>query len=216
MGAKSRREVRSIHKLRAFFRPRFPGKSCGAQSRGQRSSVLAGEEGATLVEMAVSTAVLFLLVIGMMEMCLALYAYNFISNAGRQATRYAAVRGANSCENDTTPDPYCNLLPTSVISSTNNPLYTYISNLGAPALGSGSLTVSPTWWKGTVTSVAGSASSTDWNTSCTAATDVNGIPCNYPGNAVRVIVTYTFPLNIPFWRSASLTMESTSQMVICN
>ena len=216
-GAASRRDASSIDKLRAFLRLRFPGASRGVRSRGQRSSLLAGEEGATLVEMAVSTAVLFLLVIGMMEMCLALYAYNFISNAARDATRYAAVRGANSCQNDSTPDPNCNLLPTSVTSSTNNPLYTYINNLGAPALGSGTLTVSPTWWTATVTDVSGAPATTVWNTQCTGQFEANeSTPCNNPGNAVRVIVTYTFPLNIPFWKSASLTMESTSQMAICN
>jgi hypothetical protein len=33
---------------------------------------------------------------------------------------------------------------------------------------------------------------------------------------VKVVVDYTFPLNIPFWRSTSIQTESTSEMVISN
>ena len=41
---------------------------------------------------------------------MALYAYNFVSEAAREATRYAVVRGPNSCLISFTL-PACNLNP---------------------------------------------------------------------------------------------------------
>jgi hypothetical protein len=55
---------------------------------------------------------------------------------------------------------------------------------------------------------------TTWTTSCTGATDLNGNACNAPGNAVKVVVNYAFPLSIPYWRITVLNVSSTSQMVI--
>ena len=68
------------------------------------------EQGASLVEMALSASVLFVLLFGIIETCMALYAYNFVSEAAREATRYAVVRGPNSCLISST-FPACNLNP---------------------------------------------------------------------------------------------------------
>ena len=61
--------------------------------RGWRSR-LRGDRGGTLVETALSIAILLALVIGIMEVCLTIYSYHFISNAAREGTRYAIVRGS--------------------------------------------------------------------------------------------------------------------------
>ena len=51
------------------------------------------ETGSTLVETALSITILLVLVIGIMDACLMVYSYHFISNAAREGTRYAIVRG---------------------------------------------------------------------------------------------------------------------------
>lgn len=56
------------------------------------------EEGAELVEFAFSASILFLLVFGLMELCIALFMYNTAAEAARETTRWASVRGS-TCSN---------------------------------------------------------------------------------------------------------------------
>lgn len=166
------------------------------------------EEGASIVEMAIACSVLLTLLIGIVQLSQVLYVYNYASEAAREGTRYAAVRGANSCTNATNTMPNCNLGPT----STGNPVQTYLQGLGFPY--SSGLTATATWWSPT------GGSPNQWNLSCTTANDTNltsalgGDPCNYPGHAVQVQVTYSYPLAIPFWGTHSINIVSTSQLVI--
>jgi Flp pilus assembly protein TadG len=153
------------------------------------------DQGATLVEMALSLSVLLAMLFGIIELSMALFAYNFASEAAREATRYAAVRGAPSCTVLAT-FPNCNLNPT----TTGNPLQTYVQRLGYPF--AQNMTVTANWY-----SPSGSPGNT-WTTACTAAT------CNAVGNAVQVTVSYVYPLSIPFWQSTTINISSTSQMVI--
>ncbi len=168
-----------------------------ATIRRQPAQEVLAESGSTLVEVALSSAVLLSVIFGIMQVCMALYTYTFISEAAREATRYAVVRGASSCTVSPT-FPNCNLNPTSA----GNPLQSYITNLGYPGLNSTNLTVTASWW-----SPSGPPGNT-WTTACTAST------CNAVGNAVSVKVNYAFPLSIPFWKNATLNITSTSQMMI--
>lgn len=52
-----------------------------------------------------------------------------------------------------------------------------------------------------------------WPTTGAACTPIAS-PCNNPGNLVKVVVTYQYPLAIPFVPKANLNMSSTSEMVI--
>lgn len=163
--------------------------------RHRIARLLRQEEGATLVEMTVSLAVLLAMIFGVIEISMALYAYNFVSEAAREATRYAVVRGTGSCTVlSTFPD--CNLNPT----TSGNPLQTYVRGLGYPY--ASSMNVTAAWF-----SPSGAPGNT-WTTSCAGAT------CNVPGNAVQVTVTYAFPISIPFWKNTNINVSSTSQMVI--
>jgi Flp pilus assembly protein TadG len=143
------------------------------------------ETGASIVEFAVASIILFTLVFGVMAICLALYSYNVVSEAAREATRYAIVRGSA-----------CNSFPDCKV--TSDQLQTYVRGLGFPGINpsTSTLTAAATW---PTTGV-----------NCTPSVT----PCNNPGNQVKVIVTYTFPLVIPFVPSRTLTMSSTSQMTI--
>lgn len=68
----------------------------------QFQSVLRAECGNTLVEYAIVIMLLLTLLLGITDFSRALYAYHFVSNAAREATRYAIVRG---CSKPTTSCP---------------------------------------------------------------------------------------------------------------
>ncbi len=72
--------------LRATSRP----GPAGAQLLWRSSD----ERGSSAVEFALSAAVLFMLMFGVMLMCLALYSYHFVAEAAREGTRYEMVRGS--------------------------------------------------------------------------------------------------------------------------
>lgn len=143
------------------------------------------DAGATMVEFAISSIILFTLVFGVMAICLALYSYNVTAEVAREATRYAIVRGS-ACSSSTFSD--CNV--------TSAQIQSYVQNIGFPGINPQSLTATATW---PTTGV-----------NCTPSVT----PCNNPGNLVNVTVNYTFPLVIPFVPSTTLTMSNTSQMVI--
>jgi len=172
------------------------------------------EEGTTLVEMALASTILLSALFGVIAISLALYVYNYVSDAAREATRYAIVRGPDSCVIAST-FPNCNLNPTKITSSTDptkNPLLNYVYNMGYPGLDRSKLTATVNYYAASTVQVGSGPtgySQTSWSTTpCTTAT------CNNRGNAVQVTVTYPFPLSIPFWRSTTVNISSTSQMVI--
>lgn len=153
---------------------------------------LAAEEGATAVETALASLVFLAMLIGAYQALLALYTVNFVSDAAREATRYAAVRGSTSCTN--TPNlTNCN--------ATSAQIQSYIQGLGYPGIKTSKLTVTTTWL------AASSTTPTTWS-SCTTGT------CNAPGNMAKVVATYAFTLSVPFAPNATFNLSSTSRMVI--
>jgi Flp pilus assembly protein TadG len=152
----------------------------------QRLRKSRSEHGAGLVEMALSIAVLLSLVLGIMELSLALYTFHFIAEAARDGARYAIVRGS-SCPA---------ILSGCPAAGAGVDVQTYLQNQGFPTINPGSMTVTTTW--------------PTTGTTCTP----QATPCDNPGNLVRVVVVYQFPLSIPFLAARTLRMSSTSQMVI--
>lgn len=151
-----------------------------------------GEEGATLVEMAISSSVLLCILFGIMGLSSALYVYSFVSEASRDATRWAMVRGSRSCSN--TP----NLTD---CSATSDEVKAYVQGMGYPGITSANIHVTTTWLSASATQP------TTWTT-CASGT------CNAPGDAVEVQVTYAFPINAPLISISPVTLSSTSEMVI--
>lgn len=170
------------------------------------------DEASSLVEMALSISVLIVLILGFVQFSMAVYAYNMVSEAAREATRYAAIRGADSCLYATSTFPNCNLGPdNSGTAAATAALQQYIVSRNFPI--SGNVQVVANWF-----SPSGGNPNT-WSTTCNTAIDTNtgpliGDACNYPGHAVQVQVTVAYPLTIPFWGSRSMNLTSTSQMVI--
>jgi hypothetical protein len=82
--------------------------------------------------------------------------------------------------------------------ATSTDIQTYVQNLAYPGISASAMTVTPSW----IAFPAGRV--------CTPSTN----PCNNPGDVVKVVVSYAFPLAIPFRASNTYTMTSTSEMVI--
>jgi Flp pilus assembly protein TadG len=155
----------------------------GRTSRWKR--LARGEQGSTLIEFGATACILAMSMFGLMMMCQAVYTYHYVSEAAREGTRYAAVRGS-SCSGYATACP-----------AAASDVQTYVQNLGYPGIKSSLTAVSTTW------------AAYPTGTVCSPSTT-----CNNPGNAVKVKVTYSFPLSIPYLGTKTLTMTSTSDMVI--
>jgi Flp pilus assembly protein TadG len=178
-----------------------PGKSsaqCGAlrKSSGPRFRTLrgrwGGDNGTSLIEFAVSVPVLFMLLIGFIQMCHALYSNFCISEAARDTARWASVRGSTSCTNAPGMSG-CN--------ATAAQIQSYAQSAGYPGVVSSSISVSTAWLSNSETTPA------TWST-------CSGDDCNRPGNAVQIVVSYPFPYQIPFGPSNTFNFSSTAQMVI--
>jgi Flp pilus assembly protein TadG len=152
-------------------------------------ALLNKEEGADLIEFALSISVLMTMVLGIIAMSLAVYSYFFVSDAAREATRYAMVRGQTLTTDCTAPGyASCIAQPADI--------QTYVRGMGFPGINANNLTVTSTW----LTSGGGACGTAD--------------SCKTPGNQVKVTVSYPFPLSIPFLRKGTINMASTSVMVI--
>jgi Flp pilus assembly protein TadG len=148
---------------------------------------LAGrDDGSSVVEFAVSLTLLFGLIFCFMELCLIFYTHHMIAELAREGTRYAAVHGA-SCP--TTSNPTCE--------ATYSQVNSYVSSIKLPNLGGGTLTVT--------TGYASSGSSTFTTTGCESA-----------GCSVKVTVSYSFPIVMPFVPKGTpnLSMAASSVAVI--
>lgn len=93
-------------------------------------SRLEAQRGSTTVEFAVSAILLLMVLFGIMQCSLLLYTYHTVSNAARQATRWAIVRGSN-CVAATCP-------------ASASDVKTYALTQ-VPLLDSGKVAVSTTW-----------------------------------------------------------------------
>lgn len=201
-----------MRKMRAFSLGRNAIAGLGGKiSAAKGFQRLGDEEGATLVETAIASVIVLAMLFGVIEMSLAAYSYHYVSDAAREATRYAAVRGSNSCDSSKSGLTNCNLGPWS--QSSGNPLQVYVQTLGYPGIDGSRMTVNASWW---IRSDPDNSTYVAWSSKCTGAVDGYNKPCNYPGNQVRVVVNYQFPLSIPFWKMTTLTVTSTSSLIITN
>jgi Flp pilus assembly protein TadG len=152
----------------------------------------ADERGEQLIEFAVSLSLLMMVISSIMYMSVALYADHYVSDAARQATRYAMVRGSSwtttTCT--TTSTFSCNATAANVTS--------YVKSITPSSIAATGLTITTTW-PGTTASGA----------DCSAS-NVN----NTPGCVVTVQVSYAFNFLLPFIPKKALALTSTSSMVV--
>lgn len=157
--------------------------------------VVNGEEGGSLIEAALSISIFLMVLFAVFDLSIAFYTYHYVSDAAREGTRYAMVRGAAcSGQSHTTPCPI-----------TSDEIASYVENLDYPGIdASDFMTVSSTW----LSQGSPSGSGNTWTACGTTAA------CKVHGNQVQVTVSYAFPLDIPLWKLDSLSISSTSSMVI--
>lgn len=158
------------------------------------------ENGGTLVETALSLLLLFTFLFGIIELSLALYSYHFVSDAAREGTRYAIVRGsdwANPCDTGTAGTGYTS----AGCSASTADIKAYVSSLNFPGIFIRTQNVCVEYFS---TPPASASSSCTDGTGTTKAS----------GNVVQVTVTYPFTFGVPGLPKFTYSLASTSQMVI--
>jgi len=107
------------------------GRQSLSGTRVQASALARSEDGATLIELAFMLPLLFIFFFCFMEMCLAFYTHDLISECAREGTRYAIVRGAS-----------CVTAPGGAsCTTTTTAIQNYVTALPLPNLAGGKMTV---------------------------------------------------------------------------
>jgi hypothetical protein len=170
---------------------------CNA-ARNLLRTLRAGDEGGSLVEMALSCLILIPFLFGIVQLSIGLYCYHYASDAAREATRWAIVRGGNC--NTLFGASYCSPTDGSGTGATGNDIAQYVKGLGYPY--SASVTTNTEWC------TPGGTPAT-W-TSC--STTKNNDPA--ARDQVKITVSYAYPLIIPFIRKNTINISSVSSMTI--
>lgn len=162
------------------------------RSVGQKN----GEAGSALVEFALATVIILTVLFGIIDMGRAAYAYHWVSNAPRMATRYAMVRGM-SCSpvlgQGCSPSPCGAAHQPPVNGACQSDIENYIKS-NADGIDTSQLVVT---------------------TQCDVGTNVfQPLPCS-PGQGVIVRVRYAFSFVSPFipltWNMTSASVRTVSQ-----
>lgn len=146
------------------------------------------EKGSVLVESAFTIAMLFVMLFGIIDFGRVLYTYHSLSNAARDATRWASVNGA-TCGSDGS----CPAGPASVGTITS-----YVQGTVGPGIDQSKINVQ----------ACGVADGSKCSASPVACT------LNQPGCDVQVQLSYNFNFLVPVVRGSSITLSSSSEMVI--
>ena len=151
-----------------------------------------GQHGAALLEYAFVVILFLTLMFGIGGFGHALYAYHFVSNAAREGSRWAAVRGHNCTDDGSCTAP-----------ATATDIQNYVKTIIPQGVDSTKVTITPTW-----------PVRADSPTLCSAAVGGVGPFSNYPGCTVEVKVQYTFNMIFPLVTTGPLTFSSTSDVII--
>jgi Flp pilus assembly protein TadG len=143
-------------------------------------------QGSTLTEFAFVVPVLFAMLFGIIDFGRALYAYHFVSDAAREATRWASVRGS-------TCNPGLDSCPASQAA-----VRRYVVSIAPPGID---------------TAASKLLVDADW-VAPPNALPVCAIQPKSPGCDIQVTVTYKFKFILPFLPSGTHQMASTAEMVI--
>lgn len=155
----------------------------------------AGDRGTSLVEFTVSVPVLFMLLLGFVQLCFAVYSNFCLNEIARDTARWAAVRGSNSCI-DAPGMTNCD--------ATASAIQAFAKSNAYPGMDPAKLSVSTTWLQ------ASSETPVTWSRCDSSVSAI----CNAPGNAVQVVASYPFIFQIPFARATTWNFGSTAQLVI--
>jgi Flp pilus assembly protein TadG len=163
-----------------------------------------------LVEFALVLTALFMMMFGIMDFSRAMYAYHFVSNAARDATRFASVRGS-ACKTATvTPCPVVDTDVTDYVYGII-PAGLAVTSISGSATTCQAGTPSAPYTLWVCASWPGTAEAGTLSSSC-----VTTHPRNSPGCPVQVTVEYQYGFSLPFIVNniSSINMTSTSEVVI--
>lgn len=196
-----------------IFKRLSPGR---AGLKALLRSRLSRADGQTLVEFAIALGIFLATTVGIIILCVALFDYEYVDFAAREAVRWAAVRGSD-CYLSSQTMPGCS----SLSGATPTDIQNYVQQLGYPLIDTSKLTASNiqvNWYSlvYATNSSTGNVYATWPAPPCDTANPPTGTACNQPGNAVQVIISYpfSFPVSIPFVGSFAPTVTGISQMVI--
>lgn len=156
-----------------------------------------GQRGSSMVEFAVASSLLLLLMFGIVEFGRALYMYHTVANAARIGARWAMVRGSYSCS-AVNPVDNCDASPAAIQS--------YVQSV-VPMTDSGSLSVATAWSTGVLHDATCPAAPDPAPGTLTAGT-------NDQEHLVCVTVSHPFTFAVPFVSNATLQLSSTAQMIV--
>ncbi len=162
--------------------------ACRARGPRFRFDRLKGDEGTDLVEFAIMSILLMMLLFGIAGFGHMLYAYHFVSNEAREATRWAAVNGSTCAGDGSCAAP-----------ATKDDIEAYVKDHTPPGIDSTQVNAIPSWPVGS-----------------TSPTTCSTIAVNAPGCTVAVTVSYNFQFIFPLISTAPLPLSSTSEMVIAH
>lgn len=146
-------------------------------------SLVSDEAGNELVEFALAASLFFTMLFGIIAFCMLMFASSFLAFAAQQGTRYAMVRGSDWTSACASATSYgCQ-------ASTAN-VQNYILSLNHPGINLKASDITVTW----LTTTASGSVCTQYSQGC----------------QVKVKVSYTFGLNIPFIPATSIPLSSTS------
>ncbi|HZZ38362.1 MAG TPA: TadE/TadG family type IV pilus assembly protein [Acidobacteriaceae bacterium] len=162
------------------------------------------ERGSNLVEFSLAAIFLLMFLIGIVDVSWPLYAHHFVTYDAEEATRYAAVRGADwpsSCSTSAPP----NFALSFDCSASASDIENYVQSLTPPGIAASSITIN------TSTSFMWPGNTPDCSTTpCTScSTDSNSQGC-----FVRVQVNYPFSFTTPMLPQSSIHLSATSEKVI--
>jgi Flp pilus assembly protein TadG len=155
------------------------------------------QRGSSLVEFAFIILVLLAMILGIVDFCRAAYAYHFVSEAAREATRWAAVNGS-TCAGDGSCD---GTSPMNSGPASTSDIQTFVTSLVPPGIDSTKITTTPTW-----------PVQANGPTICSTTK-------NAPGCTVKVKVSYSFSFLFPtvykaFSSTGTITLSGSSEMIV--
>jgi Flp pilus assembly protein TadG len=148
--------------------------------------------GSAMLEMAASSMVVLLTILGVMECSRALYVEHAIGSTARDAARYAMVRGSSWA------GTACASTTTFSCDATASDVQAYVQSVLPPGVAASSLTISTTW-----------SGQTAAGTACDTA---NGM--NSPGCIVQVTLMYPFTFLLPLPSKAAIQFRGDAAMTI--
>jgi Flp pilus assembly protein TadG len=157
--------------------------------------IAGGRRGQALVEFAIGTLVLLMLVFGVIEIARIFLVYTTITDAARQGVRYAITHGTPPAGPTTT-----GTATNTDVGNMQTAVQTVVKSFLAPGtvnINAGGLTVTTTFP----------------NKSCAGATSGSLCSGTTPGNLVQVTVSYPYDLLISYY-PINVTLAGTSEGVI--